>query len=131
MSRPNRRPRDLQQIAAAVVEAASVAQVIDPMAEQAATNTYQAPAGTLPGVRVSAEQVDVVGTNERRLIVRPTAEGVWIGGCHVGAGDLPVLISVLTGLRDGLATVAACYCGTGLAHLPGAGTYCKVTGQAS
>lgn len=83
----NDRRRDLYQVAAAVIGSAAAAQVVDPvMTGQAATHTYETSA--VPGATETPHQLDVVGANGRRLIMRWVPEGVWVGGCLITDQDV-------------------------------------------
>lgn len=71
----------LMQIAAAVVGAAAAAQVIKP-ADGAHEHTYET--AELPGAYVThPDQLDIVGANGRRLILRWVDDGVYVGGCLI------------------------------------------------
>lgn len=53
-----------------------------PEADQAHEHTYQTP--QVPGAYVThPDQLDIVGVNGRRLIVRWVDEGVYVGGCLI------------------------------------------------
>jgi hypothetical protein len=67
-----------------------------------ALNTYESP-GVPPTVVAVPMGLDVVGANNRRLLVRQFDEGVWIGGCLISdRGDLEMLVSYLSSRADAL-----------------------------
>lgn len=67
-----------------------------------ALNTYESP-GVPPTVVAVPMGLDVVGANNRRLLVRQFDEGVWIGGCLISdRGHLEMLISYLSSRADAL-----------------------------
>lgn len=49
----------------------------------AALNTYEVAPDVPEGVAEEPSTLVIVGANHRRLIVRWTDEGVWVGGCLV------------------------------------------------
>jgi len=67
-----------------------------------ALNTYESP-GVPPAVVAVPMGLDVVGANNRRLLVRQFDEGVWIGGCLISdRGNMEMLISYLSSRADAL-----------------------------
>lgn len=65
------------------------------MAGNAFMNSYETTGA--PGVTEMAHQLDVVGSNGRRLIARLTPEGVWLGGCLIAnRADAEYLAAWLT-----------------------------------
>jgi hypothetical protein len=111
--RPQRHGRNtsLMQIAAAVVGSSAAAQVIrhacrddereTQMQAQTEQHTYLTEAPE--GVTETPGQLDVVGANQRRLILRwePDGSGVWIGGCLItNPADAEYLADFITREAD-------------------------------